>query len=369
MCSDRQWGAGPLAVAGLGVLLVLTATAHHATEIESLGAAVGPLLALALDGVPALGLVYAGWWLRRADLDADHRWAVAVWSFGGVTLFTSVVGLTMSVRLFEGRSVSEPTFTLLVAAVFGGLAGVLAGYYRVRAVADAARAEQASDTLAFVNSLIRHDLRNDMQVIRGYAAEIEDRDPESAEAADHAAIVRRKADEAFERIEATGSLARTVAGDGEFEPVDLASAVADVAADLDRTTEATVRTDLPDRAPVTANAGLRSVVDNLAENAVEHNDADEPRVWLTVERDGAHTRLTVRDNGPGIPADERPSAYRAGERTEGGGLRIATTLVDRYGGDLRVADRDADGSTVVVDLPSAADGSDPPPAAASASGD
>jgi len=369
MNSDRRWGAGPLAVAGLGVLLVLTATVHHATEIESLGTAVGPLLALALDGIPALGLVYAGWWLTRGDLDAGHQWSVAVWSFGGVTLFTSVVGLTMVVRLFEGRSVSEPMFTLLVAAVFGGLAGVIAGYYRVRAVADAARAERASDTLAFVNSLIRHDLRNDMQVIQGYASEIEDRGPEGEAAADHAAVVRRKADEAFERIETTGSLARTVAGEGEFEPVDLAAVVADVAVDLDRTTEATVRTDLPDQAPVIANDGLRSVVDNLAENAVEHNDADDPRVSLTVERDGSHARLTVRDNGPGIPADERPSAYQVGERTEGGGLRIATTLVDRYDGDLRVADRDAEGSAVVVDLPSAADDSDPSPAAASASGE
>ena len=40
-----------------------------------------------------------------------------------------------------------------------------------------------------------------------------------------------------------------------------------------------------DRAPVVANAGVRSVVDNLVENAVEHNDADDPRVHVAVELD------------------------------------------------------------------------------------
>jgi signal transduction histidine kinase len=359
MDTHRRWGVGPLAVASVGVLLAAAALVHHAAEAVTLGSVWTPLLALLIDGVPAVALVYAGYRLVGTDLDPGYRWLAAVWCLGGVVVFTGAVGLSIGIRLFEGRTVTEPTFTLLVAASFGGLAGVLAGYYRARAMADATRAERASDALAFVNSLVRHDLRNDMQVIRAYAEEIEDSDPADDEAvADHASIVRRKTDEAFDRIDTAGSLAKTVVGEADYEPVDLVSIADDVAASVEAATAATVTTGLPERAPVVANAGLRSVVDNLVENAVEHNDRPEPHVSLTVERDGDVVRLIVSDDGPGFSSGERPAAYQPGEATGASGLRIAATLVDRYGGDLRVTDDgrgDGDGATVVVTLPLADD--------------
>jgi signal transduction histidine kinase len=353
---NRRLGVGPLAVATTGGVLVVTALVHHAAEATAIGSLRGPAIALLVDGVPAVALVYAGYRLGQTDLDAEYRRVAAVWSLGGVVVFTGAVGLTIGVRLLEGRTVSEPAFALLVAASFGGLAGVVAGYYRARAVADATRAQRAGDALAFVNGLVRHDLRNDMQVIRAYAGEIEGADAEDDEVADHAAVVREKTEEALERIETAGSLAKTVAGEAEYEPVDLAAVADEVAASVEAATAATVRTDLPERAPVVANAGLRSVVDNLVENAVEHNDSADPRVALTVEDGDDAVTLTVSDNGPGIPPDERPSAYRHGDETDGGGLRIAATLVDRYGGDLRIADDGRggdDGATVVVTLPRA----------------
>ena len=359
MNTRRRWGIGPLAIGLAGALLAATATVHHVGEAATLGTLRGPLIALLIDGLPALALVYAGYRLQRTDLDREYQWLAAVWCLGGVVVFASAVGLTIVVRLLEGRVISEPTFTLLVAASFGGLAGALAGYYRARAVADASRAERASDALAFVNGLIRHDLRNDMQVIRAYAGEIEDAERGDDAVTDHATIVREKTDEAFERIDTAGSLAKTVAGEADYEPVDLVAVAEEVADSVETATTATVRTDLPERAPVVANAGLRSVVDNLVENAVEHNDSDDPRVSLAVESDDGVVRLVVSDNGPGIDPVDRPSAYRPGETPDGGGLRIAATLVDRYGGDLRIVDggpADADGgTTVVVTLPRADD--------------
>ncbi|MFC7197352.1 ATP-binding protein [Halosimplex aquaticum] len=107
--------------------------------------------------------------------------------------------------------------------------------------------------------------------------------------------------------------------------------------------------------------GSTSPGSHARQDAVEHGstsprsqtraDPDEPCISLTVERGDETTRLVVSDDGPGIPREERPSAFRPGGETDGGGLRIAATLVERYGGDLRV--RDDDGATVVVELPSA----------------
>ncbi|MFC7197353.1 hypothetical protein ACFQL4_26420 [Halosimplex aquaticum] len=172
MESIRRWDAGTRVVVGAGAALALASLAHHAAEAAALGSIRGPFVALLLDGVPSLLLAYAGYRLGETELGPEYRWLAAVWCLGGLVVFTGVLGLTILVRLIEGRAVAEAWFTLLVTASAGGVAGVVAGYYRARALADASRARRASETLAFVNDLVRHDLRNDMQVIRAYAAEL-----------------------------------------------------------------------------------------------------------------------------------------------------------------------------------------------------
>lgn len=146
----------------------------------------------------------------------------------------------------------------------------------------------------------------------------------------------------------------SVTGTAELEPVDLAVIAAELATYVETTYGVTVETDLPEQAFVTANAGIRSVVDNLLENAVEHSDADEPRLAVAVATDDDTVTLTVSDNGPGLPDERRETLFDAhtGE-TGAGDLSLAKTLVDRYGGSIRVEDDEPRGTRFVVDLPRA----------------
>jgi signal transduction histidine kinase len=102
---------------------------------------------------------------------------------------------------------------------------------------------------------------------------------------------------------------------------------------------------------VTANDGIRSVVDNLLENAVEHNDAADPHVEVAVTVGAETVRLVVTDNGPGIPDQLKQSLFDPGEDGFGGGLSLVYTLVTGYGGEVSVADADPSGTRFVVELP------------------
>jgi signal transduction histidine kinase len=257
------------------------------------------------------------------------------------------MGTTMLIRIGEGRTVAEPTFPLLLSIEAGAIAGFVAGYYGARASADARRARRVNDALTFTNELIRHDLRNDMSAIMGYgellAAELDD---------DRADAIVRKTDDAVERIETTRVVTEALVGDPDLEPVDLVEIAGAAVRQLEDTTAATVRTDFPDRAVVAANAGLRSVLDNLLENAVEHTDAAEPAVTVRIQRDHDDVRLTVEDDGPGIPDEhverlETPS--RAGSET--GGLSLVATLVEAYGGTIHVRRGDGRGTAVTIRFP------------------
>ena len=357
MDPDQLRERSPLLVLAAGAVLFVAAVAHHGQELSTLGVSTGPLAALLLDGLPALGLAYAGYWLRRSELPPWGMWTTVVWSLSGTLLLVGVMGATFVVRLSEGRVVAEPVFPLLIAAEAGGIAGLAAGYYNVRARTDARRSRTATNALAFINNLIRHDLRNDLNVIRGHA----DLLSESAGdvGAGDPAVVAEKTDEALSRIETSKVIADTLIGDPELEPVDLVPVVTEMAARVSDTTTATVETELPDSAVVTANGGVRSVVDNLLENAVEHNDADDPQVAVVVTAGAGVVRLTVADNGPGIPDERKDTVFEPGADGSGGGLALVYTLVTGYGGDVWIEDADPRGTRFVVELPRA-DG-DPTP--------
>jgi len=364
-----RFGAGgwaPVVVAAAGVGLLLVAASHHAVELAAVDDPTGPLSALVLDGAPALALAYGGYWLDGRDLVPGQEWRVARWCLGGGALFLATIVLSMGIRFREGRVVSEPAFTLLLAAEAGALAGFVAGYYRTRALADKRRAEQSTEGLAVVNSVIRHDLRNDLQIIEAYAELIAAGDGPPDEASGRAATVRERAARARERLDDTEAIAETIGGTASIGVVDLAAVVADVATGVEETYRVSVDADLPESAPVAANDGIRSVVDNLVENAVEHgstssrggtddavehSDRDDPEVAVSVEEAGDTTRLVVRDDGPGLPAEGR--AVLEGRRVEGsgGGLRIVRRLVEEYGGDIAVTDNEPRGTVVTVELP------------------
>jgi hypothetical protein len=331
----------------LGAVLFLVAVAYHVREMAVLNSVAGPLAALLLDGLPALAIVAIGAHLARTDLTPRDQRTVLVWSLGGALVFLSVIWTTFLVRSVEGRTVAEPAFPLLIGVNVGALAGLVAGFYHARSRADARRARAVSDALSFVNDLLRHDLRNDLTVIAGNADLVADRRTAADdEEPGDAAVIAEKADEALTRIETTRAVTGVIAGDSEPEPTDVAGIVADLAASVEATYDVDVTTDLPDRALVTANDGLRSVVDNLVENAVEHNDADDPRVTIAVTVGSEVVRLTVSDNGSGF--DDYDAPFDANRR---GGLALVRRLVEGYGGTVRAEPNEPRGSTVVVELP------------------
>jgi signal transduction histidine kinase len=105
-------------------------------------------------------------------------------------------------------------------------------------------------------------------------------------------------------------------------------------------------------------AGLRRVLRNLADNAARH--AASAVAFGIATADGSVT-VTVDDDGPGIPADDRERVLDrfvrladARERDEGGsglGLAIVSELVAAHDGSVAIADAALGGARVVVTLP------------------
>ena len=90
-------------------------------------------------------------------------------------------------------------------------------------------------------------------------------------------------------------------------------------------------------------AALERALGNLVENARRHGRG---AITITVEQHDGVARLSVEDEGPGIPVAEREQAFeRFYGRGSGLGLAIVRATAERHGGRAY-----ADGSRVTIEL-------------------
>ncbi|NHN62148.1 PAS domain-containing protein [Haloarcula sp. JP-Z28] len=219
------------------------------------------------------------------------------------------------------------------------------------------RIERQRQRLEVVNRVLRHDIRNDMQVILGTTENL----LKSQQAQPQLKRIKRKGEDIVTLSERARDLERFV-GDGAVETttVDLSAVVADVIADLERTyPDVEFRVERPDRAEVSAVDLIDSALRNVLENAAEHNDQSVPEVSVTVmgPTDDGDVTVAVADNGPGLP-DREQEVIETGTETalkhsNGLGLWIAYWTITTSGGTITFAENTPRGSVITIRLPSA----------------
>jgi two-component system phosphate regulon sensor histidine kinase PhoR len=119
------------------------------------------------------------------------------------------------------------------------------------------------------------------------------------------------------------------------------------------------RADVPVQAETDAEA-LSRAVRNLLENAVKYSP-DDKHVDVALNRSNGHVRISVRDRGIGIPADDKVRIFKKFQRGEQARLRgikgtgIGLTMVDEiaraHRGRVELESEPGAGSTFTIVLP------------------
>lgn len=318
--------------------------------------------------------IATGAWLLRSDLERARYPRIAGWWTTGIVAFVAIAALILLPDPPTGGEdiVGVAVWTVSIGSGIGVTIGLSEGRAIHRAVTAerqavrTAQLERQRDLLDYLNSVLRHEVLNTATVIDGYAATLLE-----AEGLDEATrrrvhTIRRQATDMTRVIDDVRVLLRRTEDDADLERVELRAVLREEVRKLqDRYEGVSVELTAPDELVVAADSMLPRAIGNLLSNAVEHNDADEPRVEVAASAVDGEAVVRISDDGPGIPAAEAGDLFERAEgsgSSHGLGLYIVAQLAERYGGAIDLVETGPEGSTFVLTLPLAEEPSDPPAA-------
>lgn len=202
--------------------------------------------------------------------------------------------------------------------------------------------------------LMAHDINNLNQVSIGYLEiAIDELQKQKGCDGDIQAYLKKSLDSLYNctgLISNVKTLRRLKTEQLQFERVDLGKIIAEAVKDYPKVPDKEVRIvySRPGDYFVCANPLLKEVFTNLIGNSAKHSEGPVA-VWITIdsaiEKGRKYYEATVADNGPGIPDDMKEKLFQRfkGEDMKatghGLGLYLVKTIVESFGGRVRVEDR------------------------------
>lgn len=221
------------------------------------------------------------------------------------------------------------------------------------------QAKQARDELNLLHRVMRHNLRNDLNVIHGYINMVKP-DIEDETIATYCEKILATTTGMIQYSEHVRRIRKVTDISPHRPTIDLAALITRVQSSNQALSNGVeVTTDVPEDVHVTANPMLEEAVDELITNAVAHNDAPTPRVNIEVRfTDDDMVDIRITDNGPGIPEEElemvRTNPAHKTQHSKGLGLWFVDWTVRHSGGQFHIEPRDTGGTRAVIRLHRAA---------------
>jgi signal transduction histidine kinase len=228
---------------------------------------------------------------------------------------------------------------------------------------------RANEVKSRFTSMISHDLRTPIAVIRGYVALLKGRiiPSEGPEVTTMLDTIDRRAQHLDRMVNDLLELTRMEGGAIrlEPEPIEVRPFLEEVINNFQPTLQEggiTSELDLPEELePLVADRWrLGQVFSNLITNAVKSTEAGG-HIVISAASDRSQVEFRVRDSGHGIPEEYRDRIFThfyqaptsTGKKRSGVGLGLAIVrrIVELHGGQIRCESSPGEGSTFIFTIP------------------
>ena len=201
-----------------------------------------------------------------------------------------------------------------------------------------------------LNRVLRHNLRNDLAVVRGHTQLMAEQldDSESGE------IALRNIDDLIELAEKARQLEQILAESANRTPTSIPAMLEYAVERVKRLyPAATITVDCEDDLMVPVRESFERAIVELIENAAKHA-GDAPTVTVSVDSCPDALEIRIVDDGPGLSEQERTVLSEGAETPlvhgSGLGLWLVHWVIDGHNGSIEAAVSDA-GTTMTVSIP------------------
>lgn len=216
-------------------------------------------------------------------------------------------------------------------------------------IVDISSRVRAEEKARFLDTLLRHDLRNHLSVIEGYMHLLNTNHWSSSDQ-EHLKLIFGRLSVIKNFVEKVSKLQKL-----EYDEISKTRIISDVLTNVVEDIRPLAQKrgfsfDLVlKNAEVVGGSLLDEVFRNLIENAINHSGGNSIRIQNVVVNQTLVT--TVEDNGRGLPPDLVTAFDKRNELTRFGvGLFLICSIVDQYGGKVEIGQSDLGGTCLRVIL-------------------
>ncbi|MFX1535670.1 MAG: ATP-binding protein [Promethearchaeota archaeon] len=208
-----------------------------------------------------------------------------------------------------------------------------------------ATVEDLNESLRIVNSILRHDLLNDLTIIRGlleiYKLEKNENNLEKA---------YKITDKSVALITRMRELEHLILHDEALKPFNAREIVETVVSNY---ADSGIEINIKGEGIVLADPALESTIGNVIQNTLVH--ANTERIDITIDEQEDWCDIRIADYGIGIPDEIKSKIFEPGFKYGktghmGLGLYIVNQVIKRYGGTLWIENNIPNGTVFVLKL-------------------
>jgi signal transduction histidine kinase len=351
------------AQAGLGILLgiggvLMGFTAVYTFRINE--TMFPPVVAVAIPLGIGVTMTVSTIGIIRYQLD-PYALRIAGWTSLCSSVLAIAVGMNIVALDFLRPDFGLMAYLITTAAAAGSMIGILIGLYdanqhRIQANLAETRdeAQALSQRLSVLNRVLRHDIRTQTQLLRGYTQQMQ----AGALSPDDAAVKISEANDRLVSISGDASQLQQLfdSDDDHTQTVDVVPLVHKAGERMQSEYDSlTIAYDTPESLSARTSPMLTQAVEHLLSNVAEHTDEPHADVAVqTVPESDRPVKITVADDGPGIPdielihtTDESESDLR---HSKGLGLWLVTWVIEEGDGELEIDTGETSGTAVTISL-------------------
>lgn len=221
-------------------------------------------------------------------------------------------------------------------------------------VTDISDRKRAQEREEFLHTLLRHDLKNKIQVVQGYLQLLEEEDVSDQ--------MKTFIEKAMKGVREGTNLINKVrllrdAQEEGREPVNIIFILQETVSEVEDYAQKSgieITMECPSwEYEVEGGPLLKEVFSNLIENSIRHSEGSKIKIAGEIRDD--EVVCSVEDDGKGIPDDKKETIFEKGyttdkERGTGIGLFLVNMLLQSYGGSIEAKDSEMGGARFDVHL-------------------